>query len=285
MYIILLVLCLFQPLALHAMQLPPRTADPLSACSAVSTSIESCLSAGPTSTESASQAQAVCLCYSAHGGITSWVPNVFDGQILSCANYIKTGYPAEYTAFQTYEGFCSSVGDFIASERSVQMAATSNTATGPITAIFPTGLNYPACLSAEAVILSCAAATTVYQDLQAAASCMCYDNGIYAPNGFDDSIASCVSYVQAAQFSDYWGLDPLVGLCTNVGATSTLAATSAGTTPPTTMPFKTTVTIGTLAKTTLFQTTISVKSGASSLTWKSKSWRFIWALVAAALAI
>jgi hypothetical protein len=311
MYHILLVIC-FRVVAVHAIQLRPRIPDPASNCFAVSSTVASCLSATPSLSDAPTQSLAACLCYSSSLFITSWVPDMFDQEVLSCAGSVKTVDPGDYSTFLGLEDFCSSNGDALGAATDVQQTVSTTTQdsaqiteTGPIitdspsTNMFQTAgtmtLNsaQPArtgpitdsfiapCLTAEAIISSCNAAIPNYSKLdnQGQASCVCYFDGIYDPNGFDVPLSSCAMYIQTAQplYNSYFA--PLVSFCTNyAGRTST-----PGRTTTITSPFVTTIVINTAAPTPPSRTTTTVKSIAGPSNWGTAFGKLIWGFVAEAL--
>lgn len=77
------------------------------ACAIVDYALSNCESATPGfATLSASQ-MAPCLCYSG----TKWNPTGFDSPASTCAEYIKTADPSDYSLISPLASFCTRVGD------------------------------------------------------------------------------------------------------------------------------------------------------------------------------
>lgn len=64
--------------------------------------------------------QAPCLCYSS----TKWSPDGFDGPVKTCAEYVSTAAPSDYSDIAAVEGFCTSVGDITLSPTSGSARST-----------------------------------------------------------------------------------------------------------------------------------------------------------------
>lgn len=76
-------------------------------CSLVSYGLNYCESVSPGFTTMDPTLQAPCLCYSS----TDWSPQTFDNAVLTCAEFVKTASPSDYSVFSALEGFCTSIGD------------------------------------------------------------------------------------------------------------------------------------------------------------------------------
>lgn len=99
---------------------PPTTSPPSTAssvalnsnpgCSFVSFAFSYCNSVSPGFSKFDLTSQAPCLCYSS----TSWAPQSFDVPLSSCADFVKTASPPAYSGFSELEGFCTVIGDVLA---------------------------------------------------------------------------------------------------------------------------------------------------------------------------
>ncbi|KAH8679771.1 hypothetical protein BGZ60DRAFT_400649 [Tricladium varicosporioides] len=111
-------------------------------CATVGSSLNSCISATPSFTDLRVSSQAGCLCY--QGG--SWAPSSFDNNVLSCANYVKTADPSDYSDIVALTSFCSSAGD-------VSAKATGTAVTVPTAKTTPlTGSSTDTSVSTEVTI-------------------------------------------------------------------------------------------------------------------------------------
>jgi hypothetical protein len=246
----ILLLCLLQAFVAHA-SLPlemfqRRQASPPVACTFIDEALSFCSSVSPGFLDFPPNSQAPCLCYSISGTTTSWEPNVFDGAVVTCANYIKTAEPTDYATFEALEDFCTSVGDVLQATPGHQTTpvqtsppTTSQTLSKVPTTTTPTatGLNFPPCTTIGSLIESCASATQGFTDLpgQQQASCLCYSGNKLNPNVFDSPMLSCANYLQTADPSDYSSVSVLVGFCTEYAeVTSSQAPTTKAATITTT---------------------------------------------------
>jgi hypothetical protein len=216
-----------------------RQASPPEACSIVPYAISFCESASPGFDNFSPQSQAPCLCYNNTGNSMVWEPNIFDGAVLTCAEYLKTADPTDYSTFAELEGFCTSIGNVLEAgtpaitpttpvktspPTTIQNPTAGPTTAAPTTAApTKTGLTYPPCVTVGSIIDSCISATPAFTDLnnEQQASCVCYSGNTWNPNGFDVPILSCANYVQTAVPSEYSDFEGLEGFCTNYGAVST----------------------------------------------------------------
>ncbi|PMD12254.1 hypothetical protein NA56DRAFT_741595 [Hyaloscypha hepaticicola] len=291
-----LLLWLLQALFAHAytstQPLDQRQASVPAACNWVSETIGHCVTASKGSGHIPPANQAACLCYSSQGSRTSWVPNLFDRNVLSCANYWKTAAPVFYSGFRSLEGFCTSIGNVLQTSTSATTVYTvqSLTTPPPITAAtttissYHTPAYYPPCMTVADIITSCiqSAPTPTYGYDAVLASCACYSSKTWAPNRFDDPLLSCVSYLKTADLSDHLDTSHLVGFCTNYGggSISHMSITSATPTPPITSISQTTIILYTPETSALSVTTVSVKGGASSSFLRSAFGKLLWILAA-----
>ncbi|KAH6669588.1 hypothetical protein B0J14DRAFT_599018 [Halenospora varia] len=95
-----------------------------SGCATISSSLGSCISATPGFTDVSVASQAGCLCY--QGG--SWAPSSFDNNVLSCASYVKTADPSDYSVIVALSGFCSAAGDVSAKTTGTGVVTVPTTA-------------------------------------------------------------------------------------------------------------------------------------------------------------
>ncbi|KAH7390094.1 hypothetical protein BKA64DRAFT_678360 [Cadophora sp. MPI-SDFR-AT-0126] len=80
-----------------------------SGCAVVGSALSFCESATPGFTSLLPEQMATCLCYSS----TAWSPNGFDSPVSTCAEFVKTASPTDYSVLSGLEGFCTIVGDVI----------------------------------------------------------------------------------------------------------------------------------------------------------------------------
>lgn len=79
----------------------------ITACSSVEAAISSCEAATAGFISLDGSVQASCICYNGN----SWDPSQFDGPVLSCANYLSTAAPTDYTDIASLESFCTKQGN------------------------------------------------------------------------------------------------------------------------------------------------------------------------------
>jgi hypothetical protein len=234
--------------------------SPPEACSLLS-AIGLCEPASPGSTDFSPASQAPCLCYSFQGTNTAWAPDYFDGAVLTCANYIKTADPTNYSVYHALEGFCTGVRNTLQTPIAATAKKTGATTIGPITsAAATTGLSVPTCTTITDVIASCIEVTPFLRNLDnlAQASCACYSAGIWDPNGFDVLATSCANSAKTDVLAENSVISPLIGFCKKYGRDSNSQ------TPATTRASKTTIVINTPATMSVSHTTVSVKPSAGS---------------------
>ena len=77
-------------------------------CSFALSAVEFCSSVGST----LSADEVYCLCYSS----TAWDPDPFDNAIATCANFVKTADPTDYSVWTSLEGFCANAGPLTTSQ-------------------------------------------------------------------------------------------------------------------------------------------------------------------------
>ncbi|KAG9233541.1 hypothetical protein BJ875DRAFT_42104 [Amylocarpus encephaloides] len=104
-----------------------------SGCSVVSSLLNSCVTTSRGFTDLETESQAACLCYRS----SSWVPSTFDNGIQTCAEYIKTAHPTDYSVVSALGGFCTGVGDVL--KPSTTMTLTGGD-TSPSTIVGNTGV-------------------------------------------------------------------------------------------------------------------------------------------------
>jgi hypothetical protein len=289
-----LFLCLLQALLAHAYMstqpLDRRQASIPAACNWVSETIGHCVSASKGPGDIPPASQAACLCYSSQGSRTSWVPDLFDGNVLTCANYWKTAAPVFYSGFRSLEGFCTGVGNVLQTSTSATPVYTDQSSTTPpsitaaatTTSSYDTPIYYPPCMTVADIMASCteSAPTPMYGYDAVLASCACYSSETWAPNRFNDPLKSCVNYLKTADLSNHLDTSHLVGFCTNYGggSISHISITSTTPTPPVTSISQTTIILYTPEISTLSVTIVSVKGGAGLSFLRSAFGKLLWVL-------
>jgi hypothetical protein len=206
---------------------PAQLLQQNSACQLVGEALAICDSLTPGFNTLQPTDQAHCLCYSS----TSWMPNIFDGAVKTCADYASTAVPGAFTPLSNLEGFCQGVGD-------VETSSPSPATTTIDQSISSTSLSISAfsgqpCNSANEILNSCSSQTPGFSSLQPTeqAKCLCYVSASWCPTGFDNAVATCASYARTAASSAYAAIAPLTGFCGSVGSlTATPASYSVATT-------------------------------------------------------
>ncbi|CAG8959302.1 hypothetical protein HYFRA_00013072 [Hymenoscyphus fraxineus] len=203
-----------------------------SACNYVYSAIDYCSSVSPGWISAPEKTQATCLCYSS----TSWIPSVFDSSVSSCAQYVKTVDPQDYSVIANLGGFCSSAGNvrgnnIATSTRTPTSPTAASTTTapsslspspaitpGPTTARPPLSAA-PGCSTVSRILGSCISLTKGFTDLPAhsQASCLCYTSSTYAPGNFDDNVQTCASFVSTATPTAYPVFSALQSFCGDEG--------------------------------------------------------------------
>ena len=215
-------------------------------CSLIGSLLDECSSATPGIFQMDVTAQAECLCYDT----TTWIANAVGNAAATCASYEQTISPALYTELVSFEGFCSSVGDFINTPKSVaakttpatthtsslnQVVSTTSLTTSPkptaaattsiassATGSSPTSVDVftnSACAVVISALSFCNSVSPGFTTLDATsqAPCLCYSSTSWSPAGFDDPVSSCSKYWQTAEPSDFSDISGLSGFCTSVG--------------------------------------------------------------------
>jgi hypothetical protein len=103
-----------------------------SACTTANNIVTSCISATPDFNSLSTNEMASCICYTSS---TSWVPDTFDQNILSCADYYVTADPAQYSSLVVLEDFCHKAGNVMTAPTSATATITPTGAQTAITAI------------------------------------------------------------------------------------------------------------------------------------------------------
>ena len=281
----ILFLCLMEALLVHA-NMPinffqRRATSPPEACSLLS-AIDLCESASPGSTDFSPASQTPC--YSFQGTNTAWAPDYFDGAVLTCANYIKTADPTDYSVSRVLEGFCTGVGNILQNPIAATAKRTGATTIGtsPITsaaAATTTSFSVPTCTTITDIIASYMEVTLLLRNLDnvAQASCACYSDGIWDPNGFDVLATSCANSAKTDVPAENTVISPLIGFGTKYGRDLNSQ------TPATTSASKTTIVINTPATMSVSQTTVLVKPSAGSTLTGGGFGKLVLALAAVAL--
>jgi len=71
-------------------------------CMVLSSTLSICNSLTPGFTNMAPTKQAECLCYSE----TTFLPDIFDNAVKTCADFASTAVPSAYGAFSSLQDFC-----------------------------------------------------------------------------------------------------------------------------------------------------------------------------------
>lgn len=132
------------------------TTGPITACATVDAAISSCESATPGWTDLAGTQQASCICYSG----SSWAPNAFDDPVLSCANYLKTASPTDYSNVLSIESFCTKKGDVRATTNASGTGSVVVVATNPATPSLKTSSSTTGTSTTQSVVVVTATAST-----------------------------------------------------------------------------------------------------------------------------
>ena len=80
-----------------------------SACGFVGSALSYCNSVSPGFTTMDPSSQAPCLCYSS----TVWSPSVFDGAVLTCAEFVSSVAPSSLSDITGLESFCTDIGNVL----------------------------------------------------------------------------------------------------------------------------------------------------------------------------
>jgi hypothetical protein len=83
--------------------------------------------------------QAPCLCYSSN----TWRPEGFDGPVSSCASFVRTASPEDYSIFSNLAGFCTDVGDVTAQATGTGTGGSGGVSGGVGAGIGATGVDFP----------------------------------------------------------------------------------------------------------------------------------------------
>jgi len=187
---------------------PAQMLQQNSACLVVGEALAICNSLSPGFTTLQPTAQAHCLCYSS----ISWMPGIFDNAVKTCADYASTAVPGAYQPLANLEGFCQSLGD-------VDTPATVfafSTMYQPMVS----GFSGQPCNSVNTILNSCSSFTPGFSSLQPKdqAKCLCYaSSSSWCPKAFDNAVATCAGYAQAAEPSVYATMSALGGFCAGIG--------------------------------------------------------------------
>jgi len=216
-------------------------------CSDIGALFSACSAATPGLFDMDSTDIAGCLCYSS----TSWIPDVFDGAVSSCADYASTALPqAEYSAASVFEGFCTAVGDYqnnanpgASATRPNSVSSTSipapvGTTTSPLTTPAPSRtastsaagasdtvdiFTNSACSYVSFALSFCNSATPGFStmSLSAQAPCLCYSSTSWSPDGFDGPVKTCADFVSTADPPSFTDIAGIEDFCSNIGDITT----------------------------------------------------------------
>jgi hypothetical protein len=99
-----------------------------SACWSVGYALTWCASVSPGFLTMDTSLQAPCLCYSeVNPTSTDWRPDLFDGKVLTCSEYMSAVVPASLTDITSLEDFCTEAGDVLSAETTSTPAAAAST--------------------------------------------------------------------------------------------------------------------------------------------------------------
>jgi len=194
---------------------PAQLLQQNSACQLVGEALAICDSLTPGFNTLQPTDQAHCLCYSS----TSWMPNIFDSAVKTCADYASTAIPGAFPPLSNLEGFCQGVGDVETSSPSPTTTTTIFQPT-PSTSLSISAFSGQPCNSANEILNSCSSQTPGFSSLQPTeqAKCLCYVSASWCPTGFDNAVATCAVYAMTAASSAYAAIAPLTGFCGSVGS-------------------------------------------------------------------
>jgi hypothetical protein len=207
---------------------PAQLLQQNSACQLVGEALAICDSLTPGFNTLQPTDQAHCLCYSS----TSWMPDIFDGAVKTCADYASTAVPSAFTPLSNLEGFCQGVGDVEISSPSPPTTTTIDQSISS-TSFSISAFSGQPCNSANEILNSCSSQTPGFSSLQPTeqAKCLCYVSASWCPTAFDNAVATCAMYASTAASSAYAAIAPLTGFCGSVGSvTATPASYSVATT-------------------------------------------------------
>jgi hypothetical protein len=202
---------------------PAQLLQQNSACQLVGEALAICDSLTPGFNTLQPTDQAHCLCYSS----TSWMPNIFDGAVKTCADYASTAVPGAFTPLSNLEGFCQGVGDVEISSPSPPTTTTIDQSISS-TSFSISAFSGQPCNSANEILNSCSSQTPGFSSLQPTeqAKCLCYvSTSSWCPTAFDNAIATCALYARTAASSAYAAIAPLTGFCGSVGSLTATSAT------------------------------------------------------------
>lgn len=84
------------------------------ACSFVGSALSYCSSVSPGFVSMDVTSQAPCLCYSSvNPTSTAWVPDIFDGFVLTCAEFVSSAAPESLSIVTDLENFCTDIGNVL----------------------------------------------------------------------------------------------------------------------------------------------------------------------------
>jgi hypothetical protein len=206
-------------IAPRAPQAAATTAGP-AACSAVDDAISFCSSAIPGFATADDTELANCFCYSS----TSWIPDVFDGAVYTCAQYAATAFSASaYSDIAGLEGYCSSLGNLEASGAPAAVSATATTSAAEVTPAPASGtidiFTNSACAFVGSALSYCNSVSPGFttMDPSSQAPCLCYSSTVWNPTEFDGAVLTCAEFVSSAAPSSLSDITDLEAFCTDIG--------------------------------------------------------------------
>ncbi len=99
-------------------------------CSSVNSFLNGCSSLTPGFFILQPSDQAKCLCYVSSN---SWCPTAFDNAVATCASFAQTMETSLYATMSTLAGFCTGIGDVLASTVATYLVASTSSAVASAT--------------------------------------------------------------------------------------------------------------------------------------------------------
>jgi hypothetical protein len=215
----------------------PQILQQNSACVIVGEAIDICNTLSPGFNTLQPTAQAHCLCYSS----ASWMPEIFDNAVKTCADYASTAVSGVYQPLSNLEGFCQSIGDVETSSPAVTLTTMYQTISTNMSMSLSAFSGQP-CNSVNSMLNACSSSYDGFWGLapKDRAKCLCYvSTSSWCPTAFDNAVAICAGYAQTTKPSVYSTMSALGGFCAGMGdvlATTPASYSVATTLSPMTSP-------------------------------------------------
>jgi hypothetical protein len=283
MAILIFLICLLQSWSASATGLLgiPRefrreaneTVSAPAACNDLASAVSVCNDYYPDLGDQPSTVQAECLCYDG----TTWIPNVFDGWVATCASWARTDDPTEYTVVNSWAGLCTSVGDIYQtpnpSSTATIITSTPSPTKTPHIAASPTITAAPTASVDITVNAGCSFVSYALDFCSSAGStlsadevyCLCYSSTAWDPYPFDNAIATCANFVKTADPADYPIITSMESFCAIAGPLTLSAAPTASIAEPLTSNAAPTVTVVNPVHTTISGAATTPTGGAQQM--------------------